>query len=132
MASLTGAKVAEIKVRHHARQFGVSKYGLSRIYKVLLDLLTIKMIISFSRRPLLWFSMLAIPSAVISILALIYSVYSMIVSNGESPNLIIWPTLTVMFGALSLFLVLIGALCELIYKTGNIDLDHCVKNHKNR
>ena len=124
MASLTGAKVAEIKVRHHARQFGVSKYGLSRIYKVLLDLLTIKTIISFSHRPLQWFSILAIPSALISILTLTYSLFDFVTSNGGEKNLIIWPTIGVMFGALTLFLVLIGALCELIYKTGNIDLDH--------
>ena len=38
MASMAGPRIAEIKVRHHARQFGVSKYGLSRIYKVALDL----------------------------------------------------------------------------------------------
>jgi glycosyltransferase involved in cell wall biosynthesis len=44
MASIAGPRIAEIKVRHHARQFGQSKYGLSRVYKVLLDLLTIKTI----------------------------------------------------------------------------------------
>jgi glycosyltransferase involved in cell wall biosynthesis len=42
MASLTGARIAEIKVQHHPRRYGVSKYGLSRIYRVLLDLLTVK------------------------------------------------------------------------------------------
>jgi len=36
MASIAGPRIAEIKVRHHARQFGRSKYGLSRVYKVLL------------------------------------------------------------------------------------------------
>ena len=34
MASIAGPRIAEIRVRHHARQFGRSKYGLSRIYKV--------------------------------------------------------------------------------------------------
>ena len=38
MASLAGTRIAEIKVNHHARRFGQSKYGLSRMYKVLLDL----------------------------------------------------------------------------------------------
>ena len=37
MASIAGPRIAEIKVRHHARQFGESKYGLSRVYKVLLE-----------------------------------------------------------------------------------------------
>ncbi|MBT8439232.1 MAG: glycosyltransferase family 2 protein, partial [Gammaproteobacteria bacterium] len=53
MSSLAGTRIAEIKVKHHARVFGESKYGLSRIYKVLVDLLTIKAILSFFSRPLL-------------------------------------------------------------------------------
>ena len=52
MASIAGPRIAEIKVRHHARQFGQSKYGLSRIYKVLLDLMVIKTVASFTSRPL--------------------------------------------------------------------------------
>ena len=51
MASIAGPRIAEIKVRHHARQFGQSKYGLSRIYKVLLDLMVIKTIAAFTSRP---------------------------------------------------------------------------------
>ena len=61
MASIAGPRIAEIKVRHHARQFGQSKYGLSRVYKVLLDLMVIKTVASFTSRPLLWFSLLAMP-----------------------------------------------------------------------
>ncbi len=61
MASIAGPRIAEIKVKHHARQFGQSKYGLSRIYKVLLDLMVIKTLASFAARPLLWFGMLALP-----------------------------------------------------------------------
>ena len=56
-----GPRVAEIKVKHHARQFGKSKYGISRVYKVLLDLMVIKTIASFAARPLQWFSILAAP-----------------------------------------------------------------------
>ena len=56
MTSLAGTRVAEIKVKHHARKFGESKYGLSRIYKVLVDLLAIKTILSFFSRPLVIFA----------------------------------------------------------------------------
>jgi glycosyltransferase involved in cell wall biosynthesis len=59
MASIAGPRVAEIKVRHHARQFGQSKYGLSRVYKVLLDLMVIKTVASFTSRPLQWFALLS-------------------------------------------------------------------------
>ena len=65
VASIAGPRIAEIKVRHHARQFGQSKYGLSRVYKVLLDLMVIKTVASFTSRPLMWFAFLATPLALI-------------------------------------------------------------------
>jgi len=54
MASLAGARIAEIEVRHHPRRFGRSKYGFSRIYKVLVDLVVIATILDFTRRPMRW------------------------------------------------------------------------------
>ena len=62
VASIAGPRIAEIKVRHHARQFGQSKYGISRVYKVLLDLMVIKTVASFTSRPLVWFAILATPA----------------------------------------------------------------------
>ena len=54
MASLAAPRLAQIKVHHHPRKFGSSKYGFSRIYKVALDLLSIRTILSFSRNPMTW------------------------------------------------------------------------------
>ena len=117
MASTTGARIAEIKVRHHARQFGESKYGLSRVYKVLLDLLTVKTIVGFVQRPLVWFGMLAIPFFLISLLAMAGSVAPLITGDG---SLVVSLAGTgVLFGALGLFLVFGGAVGELIFSTGS-------------
>jgi len=52
LASARGWKITEIEVEHHARTHGVSKYGLSRLPKGFLDLLTIYFLTSFSQRPL--------------------------------------------------------------------------------
>ncbi|MDG2223362.1 MAG: glycosyltransferase, partial [Rubripirellula sp.] len=52
LAAARGWKVGEIEVEHHARQFGKSKYGVSRILKGFLDLLTIYLLTSYSSRPL--------------------------------------------------------------------------------
>ena len=52
LASARGWKIAEIEVEHHARSFGKSKYGISRLPKGFLDLLTIYFLTSFSQRPL--------------------------------------------------------------------------------
>jgi glycosyltransferase involved in cell wall biosynthesis len=51
-AAWAGAKVAEIPVQHHARSHGASKYGLSRTHKVILDLITVKMLSSYSSKPM--------------------------------------------------------------------------------
>jgi glycosyltransferase involved in cell wall biosynthesis len=55
LVSWAGASITELPVRHHARQFGRSKYGLSRTFRVLLDLLTVKMLASYSTKPIYLF-----------------------------------------------------------------------------
>lgn len=59
----SGARITEIVVNHRPRRFGHSKYGLGRAMRVLLDLLTIKMVSSFSQRPLQYFVLLTLPFA---------------------------------------------------------------------
>lgn len=60
MSSIAGARIVQVPVRHHARQFGQSKYGLSRIYKVLLDLISIRLVVAYANRPLAWFGKMAL------------------------------------------------------------------------
>jgi glycosyltransferase involved in cell wall biosynthesis len=58
LVSWAGASITEIPVRHHRRQFGRSKYGLSRTFRVLLDLLTVKLLASYSTKPIYFFGFL--------------------------------------------------------------------------
>ena len=51
-ASWMGAKVVELPVRHHARQFGQSKYGLNRTFKVMLDLFVVKFLARYLGKPI--------------------------------------------------------------------------------
>ncbi len=121
IASLSGPSIAEIKVQHHPRQFGISKYGLSRIYKVLLDLLAIKTIVSFAARPLLWFAILAFPVLTMSVILLSAGAYRVMVHS--LPVSVPIAGTGVLLGALGFFLILGGVLGELIYKTGDIRID---------
>ena len=66
MSSIAGARIVEVPVRHHARQFGQSKYGLSRIYKVLLDLISIRLVVAYANRPLVWFFKMALVPAALA------------------------------------------------------------------
>ena len=118
MASIAGPRIAEIKVRHHARQFGKSKYGLSRVYKVLLDLMVIKTVASFTARPLLWFTLLAMPLLALGLFAIGYSLLTWLESPGPMPLPIAGTGVILVFGAL--ILVSGGVLGELIYKLGDL------------
>jgi len=55
-----GARVTELPVRHHARRFGQSKYGLGRIFRVLADVVVVKMLIQFAAHPIRYFGLLAL------------------------------------------------------------------------
>ena len=60
LASQIGARVAELPVRHHARRFGTSKYGISRTMRVILDLMTVKFLLSYSTKPIQLFGKLGV------------------------------------------------------------------------
>jgi len=50
-----GARITEVEVRHHPRKFGKTKYGLERTFKVILDLFTVKFLLSYSAKPIYLF-----------------------------------------------------------------------------
>jgi glycosyltransferase involved in cell wall biosynthesis len=117
MASIAGPKIAEIKVQHHARQFGQSKYGLSRIYKVLLDLMVIKTVASFTARPMLWFGMLSIPMLLAAAIAFAWTIVQF-ASEGTLSLPIAGSG--VIFLSSAIILMGSGALGELVYKLGDM------------
>jgi glycosyltransferase involved in cell wall biosynthesis len=62
LAFIEGARIAEVPVRHHARQFGQSKYGLGRTFRVLMDLFTIYFMKRFLTRPMHVFGLFGLVS----------------------------------------------------------------------
>lgn len=62
LASSIGVEVAEVPVSHHPRRFGKSKYDLSRTLTVLLDLFTVKFLLSYATRPMQVFGLLGLLS----------------------------------------------------------------------
>lgn len=52
LASANGARICEIAVTHHPRKFGKSKYGISRTFRVLIDLVTLKLLLAYRNRPM--------------------------------------------------------------------------------
>jgi len=72
MSTLAGARITEIVVSHHPRQFGTSKYGISRGWKVLSDLFLIKMLTGFAARPSLLFGLLSLPAVLLGMAVLLW------------------------------------------------------------
>ena len=120
VSSVVGATVAEIVVNHRARAFGHTKYGLSRIWKVLFDMLAVKMIIHFSQRPLAWFSLFAG-------LFLLFSLFFAVVAGvGGIGGRLTTVTMAACFLFFTLFGVFLswGVLCEFY-----VNLDWSRKKH---
>jgi glycosyltransferase involved in cell wall biosynthesis len=117
MANIAGPRVAEIKVRHHARKFGKSKYGISRVYKVLLDLLVIKTLATFSSRPLLWFGLLSVPLVILAGLSFAAAAYGFLSGGGLS---LPYAGSGIIFLTSAMVVICSGALGELIVQLGDM------------
>lgn len=128
ITAMSGAKFNQIKVKHHARQFGHSKYGISRVYKVIIDMIALKVIFAFFNKPLYGFGSFAVISGIISFLFLLFGFIDVILFKDQSIITIMGAT--VFFGALSAFLTFLGLISELSYKTGNIKIDKLLKSKK--
>ena len=114
-ASWVGARVTEIPVRHHARTMGKSKYGLSRTFKVMLDLMTIKFMASYHTKPLYVFGMFAMGAFGISLFAALWAVLRKL--QGESFIRTPLPILAVVMFAVGVQFILMGLLAEMLVRT---------------
>lgn len=76
LSQLAGARLAQVEVKHHPRRYGVSKYGFSRIYKVMLDIISIRALLSFARQPFLWLGPIALGAFFAGILFLFSSIFT--------------------------------------------------------
>ena len=114
-ASWVGAKVTEIPVTHHPRTMGVSKYGLSRTFKVMLDLMTIKFMASYHTKPIYVFGIFGFGSFLISVVAFAWALLRKVMGESfiRNPLLII---AIVMF-AVGLQFILMGLLAEMLVRT---------------
>jgi len=72
IASGMGSEVAEVKVNHRPRKFGKSKYGISRTIRVVLDLITVKFLLSYATRPIQIFGLLGFSCGTIGFCMAVY------------------------------------------------------------
>jgi glycosyltransferase involved in cell wall biosynthesis len=114
MSTLTGARIAEIVVNHHPRRFGTSKYGIGRVWRVALDIVTIKMLSGFSSRPAVWFGLFSFPWLVLAVSAL----FAAIKLYHDSPlnEWFVMFTVSFLFSFLAAHLLALGMIGELFVR----------------
>ena len=125
MSMLTGARVVEIVVNHHPRSFGQSKYGMGRIWRVFLDIITVKMVTGFISRPAVWFGILSLPCILFGFLVLFIAIQSELFRLSEEWVVISTTALLSLF--LGAHLISIGIIGELVVKTGDFSLKQSIK-----
>jgi len=112
IASGVGGKITEVKANHRPRRFGTSKYGISRTLRVVLDLMTVKFLLSYATRPIQVFGMLGLASGGSGFLiALIMTVQRMFfdVPMGNRPLLLL-AILLILMGMQFIYMGLLGEL----------------------
>ena len=116
IASWMGVSVAEVPVRHYSRRFGKSKYGLSRTARVMLDLLTVRFLLSYSTRPIHIFGGLGLISFVGGIGLggyLSFVKFALGQKIGDRPLLL----LAILLMVMGVQLISMGLLGELVVRT---------------
>ncbi len=115
-AAWEGARVTEIPVSHRARVFGTSKYGLGRIFRVLLDLFLLYFLDRALDRPIQFFGKFGLYAVCLSILSLLWSVilkFYFDTSMIQTPL----PLLAATLGIAAVIFILLGIIAELMTRT---------------
>ncbi len=116
IASWMGVRIAEVKVNHRARVAGTSKYGISRTFRVILDLVTVKFLLQYSARPIHFFGGIGLASGVtgflIAFVMLVQKLFFQI-ALGDRPLLL----LAILLMFIGIQFVTFGLLGELMTRT---------------
>ncbi|MGB8839452.1 MAG: glycosyltransferase family 2 protein [Aliidongia sp.] len=114
-AAWQGARVTELPVRHHPRQFGRSKYGLERIVKVVLDLMVVKFLDRHFVKPIYVFGGFGVFSFALSGLSALYMIYLKF-AEGLSMIQTPLPLLSAMAFLVGVMSLLMGLLAEMLVR----------------
>jgi glycosyltransferase involved in cell wall biosynthesis len=112
LSASVGARIAEMPVRHHARRFGESKYGISRTVKVLIDLLTLKMITTFRSRPLVGFALASLPAVATGVVFGVLWLFSLTHFGPEKASALVFPGAALLAFGVALYLFMLGLVAE--------------------
>lgn len=119
LAAAVGARVGERVVHHHPRRVGVSKYGIGRTWKLLTDMVVLRLLVRFSGQPMHYFGLLGIATFMIA-LGLSFVAF---VDTGTMElvnySTVVLPAVATLCFCLSFYFLMMGLLCELALRSSS-------------
>jgi glycosyltransferase involved in cell wall biosynthesis len=116
LASWSGARIAEMVVNHRPRTAGTAKYGLGRTLKVILDLITVKFLLSFSTKPIQLFGGLGFLSLISGVASGLAVILMKVMKNQDmTGNPLLY--LTILLLVIGVQFILMGLIAELLVRT---------------
>jgi glycosyltransferase involved in cell wall biosynthesis len=114
IASMMGVSYCEVPTHHRARKFGKTKYGISRTIRVILDLITVKFLLSYHTRPIHMFGPIGIAAGFLGFVICLYLTIQKLGGQaiGQRPLLLLGVLLIVV----SLFFIILGLLGEVLIR----------------
>ncbi len=119
LASIEGARIAEMVVDHHPRRFGSSKYNLTRTFRVIMDLTTLNLFIKYLTRPVHFFGMLGFLFNTVGLFALLLCAYLILTGAYDFSGINVLGAFAFLILISGCQFVFYGLVANMVVKTGN-------------
>ena len=114
--SWQGGRVTEMEVSYQSRKYGTSNYGVSRTYKVILDLILIRYMHRYLHRPIHFFGGFGFVSFIVSFLVFLWAIYYKVVGEKDFVQTPL-PILSGVFFIVGFLMILMGIIAEVLMRT---------------
>ena len=116
---MEGAQITELPVNHHARQFGTSKYNITRTFRVIMDLTTIRLLMKHLANPLGFFGKFSFVTAFAGFVSFVASLFFLIKETNSTGELNLLITMTVLLWATAFQFMCFGLIGKLVVDSGS-------------
>ncbi|MBL8768266.1 MAG: glycosyltransferase family 2 protein [Planctomycetes bacterium] len=130
LAGSVGARVTEVVVRHHPRLHGKSKYGMTRVIRVLYDLAALRLLTRFAARPLHAFGVFSIPCFLIAGPWFLFTFFDHTTGEPIHYSTVVFPTVLFLLTYLGFHFLVVGLLAELAVNVLRTKSEMVVRVHE--
>ncbi|MGQ0552046.1 MAG: glycosyltransferase family 2 protein [Planctomycetota bacterium] len=113
LAAAVGARVGERVVAHHPRRHGRSKYGIGRTYKLVTDMVVLRILVRFAGQPLHYFGLLSLGTFGLALGLTFLAFVDTTTVRLVSYSTVVFPSVAILGYCLSFYFLMMGLLCEL-------------------